>query len=657
MANLWPKLDAGLQHIYSNFLHLQKQGIENAGYIDPVLLEGNTVIHVLLLYKDDLASIENIGFKLTKDQGAGHAAGFVDLRELEKIADHPNVIQFRFGIKESISLDTSVIEITARKALSGGGPFVWEVDRSTGTFQGDTGLGVIVGIIDTGIDFKHKVFLQSTTPPTTRILRIWDQSLTPTGLEKSPNAALMDGGVVYGVEYTDAMINDILLGKAGAQPIRHKDCAGHGTHVASTAAGDGRQAASIGAKGFNFVGVAPKAFIISVKTLLLDKDPVVGFAQQVKDAFSYIIKTAQDLGLPAVINCSFGGSVGPHDGLEPEEIALANQFKNVKGLACVFSAGNTAGKRQHAIITMPGPSLEVPFELFDDRTVTTDKTSCISKSNTSVLFIDLWYNDIRPDTIQASLLVPGVPGFSAAVALGGAEVSGTFDGAKRFTINHTQQPAVISPTTGATVIRNRIIVSLFQEADLHKRGIYVLKLESTTGTKLHAWCQQSIKHGLRLADPQPAATAASVNITDDNTISGKSCVPNIITVAAYDDKSGNLAKFSSRGPVVDYSVSGPVADKPDLAAPGVQITAARSSKGQFPPDFLKSVLSLFYIPFNGTSMSAPHVTGVVALMLQKNNNLTNSEIISKLRANTRTAPSVNEFGQGKVGAKKTSDAV
>jgi hypothetical protein len=284
----------------------------------------------------------------------------------------------------------------------------------------------------------------------------------------------------------------------------------------------------------------------------------------------------------------------------------------------------------------------------------------VEKSNTVAALLDFWYKDISPGTLKASLQVPG-GAFTAAVNLDDPELKGTFDGGKRFSITHVKQPPRARPGVPATnVIRNNLTITITANNDVHKSGTYTVKLEGTAGTVVHVWCGQNKRQIFKLQDPLPAAVAPNINVTDLNTISGESCLPNIITAAAYDDTTGTMTSFSSQGPVVDYSAAGPIADKPDLAAPGFEITAAKSATGEFPPDIIKRMLGQFYIQFNGTSMSAPHITGVVALMLQKNKNLKSNDILAKLRAGARAfTPAVpaTSGGKGKTGAKQTFDSV
>jgi subtilisin family serine protease len=162
------------------------------------------------------------------------------LEDLAAITDRDEVVSIHYGREQEVQLDRSVPQIRANLVWTLGGP-------PNFTFTGNPGTDVIIGIIDTGADFRHPfLWLDSVPQPVTRILRIWDMGLTPTGAETLPDVALLEGGAggTYGVEYSESQINDVLQGTAGALPIRHRDCKSHGTHVASIAGGDGRFAFS-----------------------------------------------------------------------------------------------------------------------------------------------------------------------------------------------------------------------------------------------------------------------------------------------------------------------------------------------------------------------------------------------------------------------------
>src|SRR5690606_20359593 len=113
--------------------------------------------------------------------GAGLATGVLALADVETVALHANVRQLHLGSPMDPLIDTSVVDIDARGD-------VWDVN-SSGAFTGThRGAGVVIGIIDSGIDFRHSFFHNTgSSPLTTRIKRIWDQGLhADTGAGEQP---------------------------------------------------------------------------------------------------------------------------------------------------------------------------------------------------------------------------------------------------------------------------------------------------------------------------------------------------------------------------------------------------------------------------------------------------------------------------------------
>ena len=174
------------------------------------------------------------------------------------------------------------------------------------------GAGAIVQIFDTGIDWKHFDFRKAGDTTKSRILYIWDQTLTPSTKagEHSPQ------GFTYGVEYTQAQIENELNGtKRGV--VREKDIVGHGTHVSSTAAGNGQ------ALNYKYTGMAPEADIIVVK----GGDGSFSSAGEI-DALTYAQSKAAALTEPIVVNMSLGGQEGAHDGTDDDEVAVNSFVQN-----------------------------------------------------------------------------------------------------------------------------------------------------------------------------------------------------------------------------------------------------------------------------------------------------------------------------------------
>jgi hypothetical protein len=154
---------------------------------------------------------------------------------------------------------------------------------------------VIIGIIDTGIDVSHADFRNASNQ--SRVKYLWDQTAFGSGAGTGTN---------YGIEYTDSQIN------AGQVP--ETDTNGHGTLIAGIAASNGR-ATSGSLPAYRYVGIAPEADLVVVKSLLQDT--------QIIDGASYVIRKAASLNKDCVILIAAGNNYGAHDGTSSLDVALS----------------------------------------------------------------------------------------------------------------------------------------------------------------------------------------------------------------------------------------------------------------------------------------------------------------------------------------------
>ena len=632
--SVWDKLDPGLTSVYANYLRVNEVGAEAAGHVHPVV-RGGGGLNLSLQYTGDLGEIERLGFTPLWDDEPGRAGGSIDLADLERIAAHPGVVKLSYGRHPRPALDKSIPDVRANQ--------VWSF--SSGAFGGTTGSGAIVAVIDTGIDFNHPYFRVSG-PPETRILRIWDQGLEPEAGETGPDPANLTGPA-YGVEYNRAQI---VAAIGGAHDIRHRDCNGHGTHVASIAAGSGRDE-------FKYIGVAPEAELIVVKLLYPEKEPTVGgvsvdWTRRFQDAITYAMRVAKNVfNKPVVINCSFGSGLGPHDGFSDDEDFLTNAFNGAVGQVVVSAAGNDAASNQHARIVFAGAgTVTIPIALYDDRTKPEVYDKCRWEDDTDHLWLQLYYPTAGPEIAVAMDYPDDAPtGFVAGPARGGAAVTGTFSG-RTYNMTHSFDDQVLRGGRG-TIHRRQFQIEITPLNLRHDVGTYQLRITSPGAQTIHLWLDQGFGYGLKVDDTNPLP--AQVNLEDKFLIS--SGAANTLTIAAYDAEAANLAvaDFSSRGPLVSYG-PGPVQPpKPDLAAPGEHIDAAHSSFVK--PKQKKTTTA----QMGGTSMAAPHVAGAVALMLQKKPALTIGQVIATLKAHRRTAPPAppEDVGAGRLDAKDAFDNV
>ena len=680
-------------------------------YEESTAADDQAGVSVSLHFTGDLAAIEALGFETFTASGT-EALGIVRFKDLPALVAHPDVLRIAAGRSRGVQLDTSAADIRARSssAANVGVDGLWDAVAATGTLSqtGDaTGAGVIVAVIDTGIDFTHPTFMSQLTPTkSSRIVRIWDQGLTPGSVAECPNASLLVSSDTYGVEYKnsggDSQIDDALNGGA---PVLHRDCNGHGTHVAATAAG-GVEFATGGDAAK--VGVAPEADIIAVK-LLDTPDTIqyrlaagtgtdVGWTLRFRDSIAYCLNAAGELGKPVVINMSLGSVSDPGDGLDEDAIWVdkrldpaqpAGPDQYPEGAILVKAAGNSGdvSRRMSAHITVPaGGSITVPLQLTDARGAQRYKyKNCANVIHKPPIGVTFWYKHVDPaSAVKFALRLPHQVGFNTEVERGGTEFEtgftpvvgpprsvtlGAFDASRhRAWVYHDDLPAATHPS-GGSVRRHKVAFDVLPKENVgaisYHDGIYEMRITAPAGTKIYAMGDISgwgsglwVRFEIASRMQDGSAPDAGIVVTTESTITDP-LGQHVITAAAYDDTNGvaadpdhhAIAGFSSRGPLRDFSDPPgslpPIANKPDIAAPGVKIDAALSQDTNLMGPMLPSwYAGVRFTEKSGTSMAAPMVAGVIALMLDKKPDLSTTEARNILAAAATARPGVNPAPPG-----------
>jgi subtilisin family serine protease len=544
---------------------------------------------VLLQYRGDLADLEQRGFE-TRTVAGDVASGMVELNRLDEIVDSDSVVRVESARPLDSELDLSLPEV--RADLVHTGP------------PGFRGAGVIVGIIDSGIDFTHECFREAGG--TSRIAAIWDQNLAPAGNESSPS------GFPFGVEYTKSDIDAALAVSDPFSVVRHRDGdigSGHGTHVAGIAAGDGSVEGN-GQPAFTFVGMAPEATILMVANR--SEGAALGDSASTLDAVAYIFDKASSLRKPVVINQSQGDNLGPHDGTSLLERGIDNLLGQ-PGRSMVKSAGNAGSDRIHASGTVSSGQTEtVQFEV-PPGDFTTDA-------------LDIWYPGA--DRFDITILAPD--GNSTDVV--NPDTTATFD------LPNGNRVFVDSVLNDPNNNDNRIFIQLLPgSSSVVQQGTWAFTLDGTSvgNGRFDAWIQRG----------PPIPRFVGPHEDSSRTVSVPGTSREIISVASFITKGpgvGNISTFSSRGPTRDGR------RQPVIAAPGQHIMSARALD-------ISSGSDRYHL-LQGTSMAAPHITGIVALMLQKNPGLTQSQISDCLTRTahadgfTQAVPN-DTWGHGKVDAQ------
>ena len=461
------------------------------------------------------------------------------------------------------------------------------------------GSGAIVLIYDTGIDWKHFDFRKTDTTKS-RILFIWDQTLTAGVGESAPS------GFSYGVEYSQTQIEGELSGSMRGV-VREKDINGHGTHVASTAAGNGYSLPSN-----KYIGMAPEADIIIVK----GGDGNFSSIGEI-DGLTYAQNKAAALGKPIVVNMSLGGQLGSHDGTDDSEVAVNSFVQNPGRVVCI-AAGNDGDNNIHTNGSIANGSPAVI-------TVTVPTYTENPGTANDEFILDIWLPDSNAVDLKVTSptnMIYSTPADSSIDGLNRPD--GTID-----TWNHIE-----------TQNRHRHLQVWIHDAtaSVPKSGTWTITL-ITTGSSVtfDGWIDSDLG----------GSFATLPNGNTNKTVAVPGTANGAITIASYvtkwswtssdgnnwwygsPDQTGNISTFSSLGPTADNR------QKPDVAAPGQGIAAAFSST-----DFNESTSDIIinnkYLLMQCTSMATPHVTGGAALLLAAKPSLTADQIKNYLMSTTHT---------------------
>lgn len=422
---------------------------------------------------------------------------------------------------------------------------------------GNQGQGVLIGFVDTGIDYQNPLFRKEDG--SSRILGIWDQTLE-TGAPDPVNGFQ----ALYGTQYSKEEIDQALAAPDPLALVPSADENGHGTFLASVAAGgeDPDQ---------DFTGAAPKASIAMVK-LKPAKEYLRDFyliregadAYQENDIMmgvAYLLHLARRFSMPLVICLGLGTNQGSHVGKSPLGLYL-DDINIYAGTAVITAAGNETGYGHHyRAVTRPEETLQT-VELNVG-----EKDSGFS--------MEFWAQDV--DIYRVGFISP------TGEVVDPLPSSTEEENVIRFLVEQTEitvYSSIVNTATGSQMIFIR-----FKDP---MPGIWNLTVSSAlnvTGA-FHIWLPSRgfISDTTYFLRPDP-----------DTLVTGPGNSQYALTVSAYDHTTGGIYIHSSRG----FSRSGQI--KPELAAPGVNITGAGLRSG--------------FVQRSGTSAAAAHAAGAAAILL------------------------------------------
>lgn len=500
------------------------------------------------------------------------------------------------------------------------------VHQGVGLDTSYTGKGVIIGIVDQGLDFNHPDFKHANGQ--TRVLRYWDHTVN------SSTPPLPYG---YGTVWNNTAINN------GTCTSLETGTA-HGTTVSGIATGNARA-------NQKHKGAAPESDIIVVETNFNFQNWTLSIA----DACDYIFKVADSLGKPAVINLSLGSYLGSHDGRDPASEYIDSLLEAKDGRIVVCAAGNSGNNGKYHVrndlttdtsffwnINNPGSTFvgnnKILFDLWGD---------------TSTTNYQFAYGADRPGSSYGFV---GRTNFRTAMSDTNGVV--VFD-----TIYNNQGERVACIETWREIVGpNFHMQTIFRTIDSLN---YLYRFETVGSGTYDAWggAWQQCSDFVTTIPPSTILPEISNYVMPDSLqtiVSSWNCSPKVISVGnlqnrkSYIDKNNNVQTFSGTpGTLASSSSKGPTrlgAMKPDVSASG------DISFGSGPLFYLANSannatidVNGFHVRNGGTSMASPVVAGSAALYLQKCNFLNyedfKTDLILSSTTDSQTGITPN-FGYG-----------
>jgi subtilisin family serine protease len=491
------------------------------------------------------------------------------------------------------------------------------------------GKGVMVAIVDTGVDFRHADLRDQAGK--TRIAYLLSRSEQRDS--RHPEIPDYDGMQVHTAKDLDELLDLEAKGMQPPVPIRELDINGHGTHLAGIVGSTGLAHSGSFASG-RYVGMASESSLCIAK---VTRDEVSFDDPDILRGVRFCLDRAEENNQPIVVNLSLGADGGRHDGSSLLELALDELFANRPGRVLVAAAGNAGDEDPHASSSLLQGSQSVTLHL-------THQDVPVEQSSVS---LELYYDASAPPHVGGAaeltlvLYSPSGRRFEAPM---GQALQASFD---------DEGEAVIDATDVAATGTRGVVITLGKQPGKGppKEGDWRLELRGKT-MRYDLWrVEQSDDLTLQLRGhldldgyvgiPASAASAICVGSLRSRLswkrADGKD--------ASFDRETGRVSTFSSGGPLSSGGFA------PDVLAPGEFILSALSSSSlQSDP---RSSYSLPRDPglliaddglhgvMRGTSQAAPHVAGAVALMLELFPKLTATEVRELLRTTSRLP-----FGQG-----------
>ncbi len=573
--------------------------------------EGSINAYVKINSQSAVAEIEALGGTIRTNMGGNLITASLPIATLQKVADLDDVAYIEAAKPVNLLMNNARAEAGVDKCHT-----------ATTGMEAFTGKGVVVGIVDCGLEYNHVDYLDSEGKES-RLRRVWCQGKNgrhPAGYD-------------YGQEYTSAT------------QLKSLDTDStetfHASHVMGIAAGADKQT--------GYEGVAPDADLVFVSM-------GNGDGTLITDGVKYIFDYAKSVGKPCVVNLSLGSHFGPHDGTSMTDRMFDELVS--PGYIIVGAAGNEGLYNAHVSKTMASATDSMKFII----------NNPISENGKAAF--DIWGTPGASMTCKFVILNTRSGKILAESQQITPEVVCNMNRGLRIDLSKARMNFGLTAYAQINPVNNKpevvVVTDSISKSSIYKLGVV---LTSEEGAQVHAW---QIRTGDSFVETNLAGWMSPDNDFTVGEIGGTG--NSVISVGSYTmrtewtDLSGKghgynsiagqlngLSGFSSCGPTVDGRC------KPDIAAPGCGIVSAISKyTEESVADRLVAQRTVdgkkyYYGVCEGTSMATPFVTGTIALWLQADPTLTVDDIRNIFAETARQDAFVgnvpnNSWGAGKIDA-------
>lgn len=416
------------------------------------------------------------------------------------------------------------------------------------------GQGVLIGIIDTGIDYTNPIFRYADN--TTRIAAIWDQTILSDNFPVS---------LEYGTEYSREQINEALQSEDPLSIVPSTDNNGHGTMIAGIAGGNE-------VPDSNFFGIATDAEYVVVKLkpakqflrnfFFIPEGAVCFQETDIFFGLQYLLDTSIRLQRPIAVCIALGSSQGAHDGRGTLSTYVSG-ISAATGIGITIAAGNEGNARRH-------------YRGIVNTATGYDTVELNVAEGEPGFSMELW--GFSPGIYSIDILSP-TGEYVPRIAAGRDEF-------REVTFIFEETVIYVDYQMVESQAGEQLILMRFSRPT---SGIWRINVYERGGLNLgfHIWLpmESFISENTYFIRSDPYTTILTL---------GNAEFP--LTVTAYNDVDDSLYINSSRG----YTRIGVI--KPEIAAPGVNVTGPDQNQG--------------FIPYTGTSVAAAHAAGIAALLLE-----------------------------------------